>query len=63
LRQLARRLTKCRDGPQPIGSVGFAPRGRRVFDLASIKLGIEEIAESIHDGATTDEVRSVIGRE
>jgi hypothetical protein len=49
--------------PNPLVRADLHHAAGAVSDLASIKFGIEEIAKSSHDGATTDELRSVVGRK
>jgi hypothetical protein len=64
LPQLARRHTGTAETVRnPLVRADLHHAAGAVSDLASIKFGIEEIAESIHGGATTEELRQIIGRE
>jgi hypothetical protein len=63
LAELARRLTETADtvrNPSLVRDLHQAAGA--VSDLASIKFGIEEIAESTTDFTTADELRALIGK-
>jgi hypothetical protein len=64
LTSLAARLTESAETVRnPSPRVDLHQAAGAVSDLASIKFGIEEIAESTHDGTTADELFALIGKE